>query len=351
MTEFLIRAQLTGWSGYGQIAEWLGRGLEASGIPVRYQSYRTDRAYRDPTSFVESRMTDDDDCEWCLHLATPDLMYDLSKRTVVFTMWESSGLPPGSVAWLNRAEAIIVPCRWNAANFAACGVTRPIYVCPLGYARSEGYVPRPIDWSRPFTFGMAGRLAHGGCRKGLSDGAWAYHEAFGDMAGFELQIKVWPDCVPHLDLPTNPNIKLVTHPMMPHELAAWYHGLHCYFAPTRGEGWGLHTLQAMACGRPVIAPMHSGTADFFTEDCGWPLEYTEHDACLLYHGMGKWAVPNRVYMKDLLWFVGYEHPRVIEWKGNHAAEQASNFTWDHTASRLMEILKTVGCPTGEPCVA
>ena len=41
--------------------------------------------------------------------------------------------------------------------------------------------------------------------------------------------------------------------------------------PTRGEGWGLPIVEAMAMGLPVIATNHSGPSAYLTGDNSYPL--------------------------------------------------------------------------------
>src|SRR5207247_1086784 len=76
-----------------------------------------------------------------------------------------------------------------------------------------------------------------------------------------------------LELPVDrPAIALLlNHQYPPHALAALYRSADCFVLPSRGEGWGMPLLEAMACGLPVIATDWSGPRDFLKEDWAYPL--------------------------------------------------------------------------------
>ena len=45
----------------------------------------------------------------------------------------------------------------------------------------------------------------------------------------------------------------------------------CFVLPTRGEGWGLPIVEAMAMEKAVIATNHSGPSAFLTKNNSYPL--------------------------------------------------------------------------------
>ena len=53
-----------------------------------------------------------------------------------FTMLETDGIPPEWVRQANLMDEVWVPSRFNAGTFRRSGVTRPIYVIPLGVDRN-----------------------------------------------------------------------------------------------------------------------------------------------------------------------------------------------------------------------
>ena len=54
-------------------------------------------------------------------------------------------------------------------------------------------------------------------------------------------------------------------------LVCRYGAVDVLVQPSRGEGWGLPMVEAMACGTPVIGTRWSGPAEFLTEENGYPL--------------------------------------------------------------------------------
>jgi hypothetical protein len=263
--------------------------------------------------------------------------------TVRFTMWETSRISAESVSQLNRAQLVIVPCVQNRDCFRDSGVLPPIEVCGLGIDPTIYF----DDGSRPRTdrvvFGMAGRTKHGGIRKGINEGIKAFTDAFPpSVLDVELQIKLSEDCVPDLDVPDDPRIRLVTQVVSNEEMPAWYRQLSCLLVPSKGEGWGFHTQQAMACARPVIAAPWSGTVEFWDPSCGWSLDYDLVPAGEFYAMPGaKWAVPRHASMVEALRAAYHDRDQLAP-RGQIAAAKAAPFTWDRHARTLRGILQRYG---------
>ena len=335
-----FRGNLKPRTGYGTIPENLGRVLESWGCRVTYDDYACGWHTHQYTEYVARRMNGFAPSACVIHCAPPDIPFDDTEPTICLTMWESSDLPAKALPSLNRSRAVAVASRWNAVNFLAAGVARPIHVVPLAINTDVfRFRPRPIDG--PTIFGMAARLVAGGCRKGINEGVRAFRDAF--PAGDEpavLRIRIWEDDLPYLDPVIDPRIEVRTDPVPQEGLAEWYHGLTCLFVPSKAEGFGMHTIEAMACGVPVIACRYSGTADFFDDRSGWELAYDIVPATGLYEGCGVWAEPRHASMVHALRAAHYGRVACRP-KGAHAAAMASAYTWDNSARALMDVIESV----------
>jgi glycosyltransferase involved in cell wall biosynthesis len=340
--DLVIRTYLNSWTGYGRLAEGLGRGLDEQGIAVGYAGIGPAARSATLQGFVAQRSgAPTDQGKPLLQLATPQTAL-LAPGAVVFTMWETSRISAAAVAQLNTARAVIVPSAYNVEGFRASGVTVPLHVVPLGVAACDGYVPQPWAQAGPLTFGMAARMTAGDDRKGINEGVDAWAAAFPHGEDVRLVIKVDENCVPAPRRPADPRIEIVTTPFTPAQMAAWYGTIDCLFVPSRGEGWGLHTQQAMSCGRPVVAADHSGTRAFWTPACGWSLPFELAPAGAFYPGGGVWATPSPEGMIAALRAAFQAGRAGGQERGMIAAQRAAEFTWERTGRETAQLLRQLG---------
>jgi glycosyltransferase involved in cell wall biosynthesis len=362
----LIRGHLYRYGSYGLIAEHLGRQLERLGVEVAYFPIVRDEAYFRLPDFVLSRIVADPspfDKELLIEIP-PGEAYR-GRRTVWLSMWEVDRLPPGAAGRFNQVARVAVPCRWNAQVWADSGV-RPdlIRVVPLGVDPGAGFVadtPPPAD---RFVVGMAGRLGHGGLRKNIVAGREAWDEALGDTEDAWLHVKVFQDEInTHMaGWADHPRVVVDARPMLGSTMAEWTKGLSVLLVPSRGEGFGLHTAEALACGRPVVAAYATGTADLVDDSCGWPLDYAwepageaiEGGSVFAFYRAGRWAVPTKASMVARL-REAYDCWKArdgrYEARCEAAAARGAGFTWEASARKLLVVLNEAGIVEGRVVAA
>lgn len=335
---------LNRYTGYGEAVCQMFHWLQRMGLYLSVRPIALDEQWGKSSSVPLQMRAQVVQCrqpeEWELIIACPDTQPTHERKAVYFTMYESSEMPPQYVKNLNRAQAVVVPCRWNAENFAENGVTVPIHVCPLGF-EPDVYWPTPVSMHGPCVFGVAGRTHHCARRKGVQDAIDLFLKTFPTDEGVRLHVKVHPDDDAKS---TDHRVKISKSHFEPYEIGHWLRSLTAFVTLSRGEGFGLWPLHAMACGRPVIGAKYSGQADFMTEANSFVAKHRVVDAVSGQSNveyLGQWAEINQQSAAQHMMTIRRNRQAAAE-IGSVAAQWVSKMTWESAAARLFEILKTVG---------
>jgi len=269
-----------------------------------------------------------------------------------YTMLEVNGLPADWVAACNRMDEIWTPSHWSVETFTDAGVIRPLYAMPLGYdpTHFHPHVPAYRIGNR-FTFLS---VFEWGERKAPEILLRAYVSAFRKhddvililrINNFDTSISVSQQIV-NLNLPNDgPAIAILYNQYLSRsQLASLYRSADCFVLTSRGEGWGLPILEAMACGVPVIATNWSAQTEFLHAGVGYPLRVRAlipaQAKCPYYIGWS-WAEPDIDHLIYLMRYV-YEHPDEARTIGAAAAaEVVQRWTWHHAAERIRQRLETI----------
>lgn len=204
--------------------------------------------------------------DWELILAPLNVAPDPAKQTAYFCMWESTRIPDEAMHWLNTCRQVIVPSRWSADCFSAQGVIAPIAVCPLGVDTGV-FSPSGRKRDRLNVIGTASGYWDGiQDRKATDIVVQAFRDAFPTEDDVELRIKTFPG--DKAEIYEDERIRVTERRLTEGELVAWFRSLDVFVCASRGAGWEMMALQAMACGVPVIAPNHGGLSEFWSDRCG-----------------------------------------------------------------------------------
>lgn len=342
-------APINTFSGYGQLAIWIVRQVERlTGAYVSIRCTHKSEAFSStiPRDIKERFVSGPQPEPWEIVLQSVQFRCTPGKRTLYFTMWESTRLPAGCVGLLNLADAIVVPSHWNASVFSACGVDKPIRVVPLGVDpgifhfryNSRGF----SDLAKPpFVFAAAGRSMHSKERKGLDDAIQAFLLAFPDNPNVRLVIKKFPD--DPCEMPDDPRITINNEFLSDSGIADWLDKCDCFVSLAKAEGWGLLQHQAMAVGRPVIACKHSSLCEFYDDRSGYPVRWKMVPVPLnnSIRYRGHWYEPDVLHAAEQM-ERAYANRNDSEIIGGEASRQAHKFTVDGFGEKLVEVMSEFG---------
>lgn len=285
--------------------------------------------------------------------ASGDLFCKNSGRyRIGYTMLEVDGIPEDWILQANELDEVWVPSSFNKQTFLDSGLKVPIHVMPLG-VNPDYYNPkiRPYRPTERYTF-LA--IFEWGERKGAELLLRAYHRAFSSKDDVLLLAKVIntdggvnvQQQIKALNLPKDgPPVAMIYNQELPtHQMGSLYRSADCFVAPSRGEGWGMPHIEAMACGLPVIATDWSAPTDFMNETIAYPLRVAKLipavAKCPYYEGF-RWAEPDEDHLVHLLRHV-YENRAEAAEKGQRAsAEVLSKWTWHQAAEKIKARLQEI----------
>ena len=345
MNRLTFLGAVNSYTGYGLHGIRIVRDLERlAGVRVNIRALNTSEAFgaKIPTDIRERIALAPQPEPWELLLHPPNFYPTPGKKTAYFTMWETTSLPHGGALSLNQASVIIVPCEFNAVAFSAGGVTAPIRIVNLGVDESIfRFSPVRLDHSRPITtvFGAAGRMAHGGVRKGINEVIDVFQKTFVNGENVQLRIKCFPDC--NVSEVSDPRVSITKKYLSDEEMGKWMREIHCFVSMARGEGWGLLQHQAMAVGRPVISVAFGGVREFLNQSNALVVSHRLEPAQHSYAQCGLWAVPDPGSVAMAMTWVHDNLSSALR-VGEIASTTVSNFTWSRHSSSLVSVLNEFG---------
>lgn len=260
---------------------------------------------------------------------------------LIYTMFESNSIPADWPDYLDAADEVIVPCKWLKDVFAKDGIEAT--VVPLGYnADVFKYAEReiPVEAAKDFVFVHYNAF---NIRKGFSEVLEAFDEEFGDDEPVKMILKT---TMPHQPIPLPrsqyPNIEVITGEVSEQGLVDILKRSNCMVYPSRGEGFGLTPLEAMATGIPAIVPNAHGISEYFNAD--YMLEVDVDGECpgLYNRFKGQYTGEMVVCSTDSLrkqMRYAYNHQKEMHELGKRASEYVKQYTYAKTAANLAEIFK------------
>jgi hypothetical protein len=205
-----------------------------------------------------------------------------SRLVVAHWSWELSTVPPEHQPAIDAVDEI-----WTSTNFMAdayrSATSKPVRVMP--FRIDEPAVSAPPVASPDGTFRVLVAFDHLSVidRKNPFDAITAFQKAFPASGGVRatMTIKtlngdVWPHSAQRLldAVGDDERITVVDRHLTPAEHAALMAASDCYLSLHRSEGLGLHLLEAMWLGVPVVATRYAGALDLMDDSCAALVDWT-----------------------------------------------------------------------------
>jgi GT2 family glycosyltransferase/glycosyltransferase involved in cell wall biosynthesis len=354
-------------SGYSMSCRELLRALDDEGVRTRYQYL-----YGPKTVFPVPEPEASHDYRLDVIRARPvpkqpknpsvavaygqgDCFYrNRGKYKIGFTMLEVDGFPPEWVRQANTMDEVWVPSEFNREGFLRCGLKRPVHIIPLG-VDTDYFHPGVKAWPHPagdFTFLS---LFEWGERKE----PWLLLKAFNDEFSAREPVRLLCKIMnrdPAVKLKEEIRRLRLREPggrisylfnleFEHYQLGSLYRSADCFVTASRGEGWDMPLMEAMACGLPAIATDWGAHREFVHPGIAYPLAVRGTvpavAKCPYYEGFS-WADPDPDHLRRLLREV-YENRDEARRRGLAAAqEMAERWTWRNAARRIVERLVAVG---------
>ncbi len=344
-------------TGYATSSKQLLISLDQMDVDVRLAYlYGTDYSERnsgDPRIEQMRRRPKDTSLVQVVYSQCDAFHKNSGRYRIGFSMLEVTGIPQDWVRQSNLMDEVWVPSQFNVETFRNSGVTQPIHVIPLG-VNPDYFHPgiKARRFSQKFTFLS---VFEWGERKAPEILIRAFCAAFTDQDDVVLVLKTdnrdgdvnVAQEIAAMGIPRNaPKIALLYNQELPgYQVGSLYRSADCFVTATRGEGWGMPILEAMACGLPTIATEWSAQTEFMRDDICYPVRVSRLipavAKCPYYAGY-EWAEPDVEHLAHQMRQV-YENREQAHALGMRAAEVvAREWTWDRAAEKILARLQAVG---------
>ncbi|HYD35540.1 MAG TPA: glycosyltransferase family 4 protein [Vitreimonas sp.] len=255
---------------------------------------------------------------------------------VLFTMFESDKIPEDWDEYLRHVDKIIVPSEWCANVFRKRGFYPE--VVPLGYnTKAFNYVERndKEKTHEPFVFLHYNAF---NLRKGFTEVAKAFIKEFQPDENVKMIFKTTLEHAP-LPFPPSkyPNIEVQLGKVSDKELAKLCEKADCFVFPSRGEGFGITPLEAMATGCSAIVPNAHGITEYFNPEYMYEAKVREMCPAVYsrYKGrdVGKMVICDEDDLAAKMRYV-VSHLEECRAKGKAASEYVKKYSYEETATKL-----------------
>ncbi len=255
-----------------------------------------------------------------------------NQRSHLLTMWEATELPETLREQLHHFDTILVPSRQNLELYSRYHSN--VKFVPLGVDGERWcWEPRRTD-DIFFNFLIGGS----GTRKGVDLAFRAFTE-LRDEGVFNERIPRLIMKNPKGEAYQDRDVEVVSGYLSPEDEVALYASAHCYLQPSRGEGWGLQPLQALAQGLPTILTRAHGHEAFSHFGRALSSRLVPAEYMTIYGDPGNWWEPDFDEMKHYMRRIYTNYSREVERAKWYSETVRKTFSWTNSA---MDIIDAIG---------
>lgn len=294
------------------------------------------------------------------HFIPSYLKKDPNQFSIGLTMFECNRIPADWTHACNQMDEIWVPSMFNYHTFIHSGVQpQKLKVMPLGVDTNTyrpGASPLNINGKRSFSF-LIMSSSGWDARKGYDVLLQAFAEEFVEEEDVCLIIKIRASSQEEIQQQqerVNQYVSSIsgrkrdsiiflstTDDWNEEKIAQLYNSVNCYVLPTRGEGWNMTVMEAMASGLPVITTNWSAHLDFINHTNGYLIDVKGYQKLNAWNTELLWAEPNKDHLRSLMRHV-YMNQNEAENKGQLARETLLNsYKWSISAGRMMDRFREI----------
>lgn len=290
--------------------------------------------------FRQTELIEDDNSKHCIMLTTPHKYEPIpNKINWLYTMWEGLDVSEEDKKSILKADYLFTPSHWVKSVFASFFDPDKIFVINHGLDKFYYYKKRKPHSKKPFRFLWVGAANP---RKGWEELIYVWKAANLDRnSKIELYIKTTDIKLSGVNQLTN--VILDSRKLSKKKLRDLYHSANCFLFPTRGEGFGLTLLEAMATGLPCIATNFSGHLDYFNNSNGYLIDYEIKPTKVLHPDTREViaetdvAFPNIEHFLKLMIEIVSNYKKALE-KGRKAAKDVRQLSWKEETKKMAQII-------------
>lgn len=277
--------------------------------------------------------------------------FDLSSRIgnghyYSFPFFEIDKLTDKEKHHLNYCDYIFVASSWAKKILINNGVTKPIYVAPLGVDTSIFYEKIKIRLQKPnYVFFHIGKWEH---RKAHDFLIQAFSAAFQPSDNVELRLlpfnpflneqetQYWFNMVG--SSPLRDKIRIFDRLQTQYDLAEFIDQGDCGVYLSRAEGWNNEIPESMAMNKPIIATNYSAHTEYLTSDNCFLVDVEETEPAndgKWFNGFGNWAKLGQKQFEQTVQHMRYVYSNNIK-ENPSGLITAKKYSWNNTANIILE---------------